>query len=194
MRRRLRIANSGILAKPTSTNEEKYTVLLRTLLISPYKGVIHILSDPISLYNQVFSASTSFYEDLLCRNSSSYCGLLVRFGKNYIIGWHKQTFVWQFPIIGLAGSPPPPIHPHPPPSKSCNRISLILYMINDIWYDMIWYMIWYIIWYMIYDVTQYWTAWKDIMKHLSIDVVHIIFFFFYWNSPLNVIFSIGTPS
>ena len=26
------------------------------------------------------------------------------------------------------------------------------------------------------------------MKHLSIDVVHIIFFFFYWNSSLNVIF------
>ena len=95
VRRRLRIANSGILAKPTNTNEEEYTVLLRTLLISPYKGVIHILSDPISFYDQVFSASTSFHEDLLCINSSSYCGLLVRFSKNCIIGWHKQTFVSQ---------------------------------------------------------------------------------------------------
>ena len=41
---------------------------------------------------------------------------------------------------------------------------------------------------MIYDTTHYWTAWNDILKHLSIDVVHIIFFFFYWNSSLNVIF------
>ena len=47
---------------------------------------------------------------------------------------------------------------------------------------------------MIYDMIYY--IWyhpllnrvNDILKHLSIDVVHIIFFFFYWNSSLNVIF------
>ena len=46
----------------------------------------------------------------------------------------------------------------------------------------------HIVYDIVYDTTHYWTAWNDILKHLSIDVVHIIFFFFYWNSSLNVIF------
>ena len=76
--------------------------------------------------------------------------------------------------------------------KKCFRFNILVNLFRTnmtmiTWY-MIWYMIQYMIWYIIYDTTHYWTAWNDILKHLSIDVVHIIFFFFYRISSFNVIY------